>query len=1401
MELYMMNKQHGRMILESVENSPLIWPTIEENGVTRPRKYSELTPAEAIQADCDVKATNIILQGLTIPVFKQGDDPIDAINYMMSFLSSVITSRYPTTNNQLRNLSNPRQQVTINDERITLQPVQGRQISFATVQAQANGQILHEEELAFLADLGIAEGQATRIVITHNAAYQADDLDAYDFDCDELNTAKVAPMANLSHYGSDVLAEVHNLDNIDNNMINQSVQVMSPSEQSSVVSHSKTEITSDSNIIPYSQYVHETQQEADQNSNSSAQQDALILSMIKQLKTQSNSAIMIHNFEETLMLAEESRSKMLLKQQDPMVLENKVNTKPVDYAVLNQLSQDFKKRFIPQIELSAEQAFWSQNSMNSSDPSPSCRPTKVKVPKELPKVSMVNTSLKKLKHHLSGFDVVVKERTTAIAITEGSWGLNIQKLVLGMKLFHLVKTYEIKMNQVLNEKERLLEQVINKDIVNIAVNPSVDNASMNVRKRKKCFKLEIKLLNKKDFIEKETYDKLFGRYTTLKKHFISLEVDTQLNQEIFQRDNSVSNQSAPNFDQYFELNELKAQFQEKDMIITKLKERIKSLSRNVNEDKQLYDSIKPTCVRSKEQCDALINQVNQKSVEISDLNANLQEKGLIIAALRDELRKLKGKALVDNAVTTHTIAPKMLRIDMEPLALKLLNNRTTHFDYLRLTQEQAVILREVVKQGKLQNPLNNSLDSACKYTKRIQELLIIIRQTCPSINNSSDKLVGVTPQNKDKRVRFIEPVTSSGTTNIKTTYSSNLVSNKPMLSSTGVKPSTSTSGSQPSGNTKKDRIQQPPSSAQKNKVEAHPKTVKSSLKNKNYAVEPKETLIVQHFKLNSNSELICVKCNGCMLFDNHDLCVLNVINDVNAHPKSKSVKKASKRKVWKPTGKVVQIVLLYLNFGCSKHKTGDRSQLTNFINKFLGTVKFGNDQVAKIIGYGDYQIRDITISMVYYVEGLRHNLFSVGKFCDLKLEVGISHETYVARSPQQNGVIERRNRTLTKAACTMENLGKLQPKADIGIFIGYAPTKKAFRIYNRRTRRIIETSHEDFDELTAMTSEHSSLEPVLHEMTPATISSGLVSNPPSSTPFDHPLDNIIGELEIPVSTRLQLHEQALFCYYDAFLSSVEPKTYKDALTQACWIEAMQEELNEFERLKVKLDELGGILKNKARLVARGYRQEEGIDFEEYFALVARLDAIQIFLAFVAHMNMIVYQMDVKTSFLNGILDPVDTPMVEKSKLDEDPQGKVIDPTHYRVMVGTLMYLTANVDHAGCQDTRRSTSEILWMRSQLTDYGLRFNKIPMYCDNKSVIALCCNNVQHSRSKHIDIRFHFIKEQVENGVVKLYFVNTKYQLADIFTKALCRERIEIFINKLRMQSFTLETLKQLVDEAEE
>ncbi|GJT52371.1 hypothetical protein Tco_0978528 [Tanacetum coccineum] len=190
-------------------------------------------------------------------------------------------------------------------------------------------------------------------------------------------------------------------------------------------------------------------------------------------------------------------------------------------------------------------------------------------------------------------------------------------------------------------------------------------------------------------------------------------------------------------------------------------------------------------------------------------------------------------------------------------------------------------------------------------------------------------------------------------------------------------------------------------------------------------------------------------------------------------------------------------------------------------------------------------------------------------------------------------------------------------------------------------------------------------------------------------------------------------------------------------------------------------------------------------------------------------------------------DSVDTPIVDRLKLDEDLQGKIVDPTHYRGMIGSLMYLTssrhdlvfavcmcsrialtayADVDHAGCQDTRKSTSGSAQflrdrlMRSQLTDYGFEFNKIPLYCDNKSAIALCCNNIQHSRSKHIDVMYHFIKEQVENGVIELYFVRTEYHLADIFTKALPRKIFVFLINKLGMKACLQKHSKILAEEEE-
>nr|GFA62778.1 retrovirus-related Pol polyprotein from transposon TNT 1-94 [Tanacetum cinerariifolium] len=205
---------------------------------------------------------------------------------------------------------------------------------------------------------------------------------------------------------------------------------------------------------------------------------------------------------------------------------------------------------------------------------------------------------------------------------------------------------------------------------------------------------------------------------------------------------------------------------------------------------------------------------------------------------------------------------------------------------------------------------------------------------------------------------------------------------------------------------------------------------------------------------------------------------------------------------------------------------------------------------------------------------------------------------------------------------------------------------------------------------------------------------------------------------------------------------------------------------------------------------------EGIDFEESFTPVARIEAIRIFIANAASRNMTVYQMDVKTAFLNGEL---------KEEVYVSQLEGFVDPDHsthvYRLKKALALTAYADADHAGCQDTRRSTSgsaQFLGdklMRSQLTDYGFDFNKIPLYCDNRSDIGMCCNNVQHSRSKHIDIRHHFIREQVERGVVELYFVKTDYQLADIFTKALPRQRFEFILPHLGMKSMSLTTLKRL------
>ncbi|GKF03415.1 hypothetical protein Tco_0030338 [Tanacetum coccineum] len=190
----------------------------------------------------------------------------------------------------------------------------------------------------------------------------------------------------------------------------------------------------------------------------------------------------------------------------------------------------------------------------------------------------------------------------------------------------------------------------------------------------------------------------------------------------------------------------------------------------------------------------VFNQKNNvKSAEISDLNASLQEKALAITALKDELRKLKRKDLVNNNVSNHPSDPALDQVNVEPITPKLLNKRTAHSAYIKHSQEEVVVLRDLVDHIKANYPLDPLLESAYKYTKLIQEMLSKISITCPSINSYGEQLVAVIPMNKVKRVRFTEPVTSSRNTKI--AHTSNLASKTPMLSSTEVKQPTSASGS------------------------------------------------------------------------------------------------------------------------------------------------------------------------------------------------------------------------------------------------------------------------------------------------------------------------------------------------------------------------------------------------------------------------------------------------------------------------------------------------------------------------------------------------------------------------------------------------------------------------------
>ncbi|GKC05784.1 retrovirus-related pol polyprotein from transposon TNT 1-94 [Tanacetum coccineum] len=674
--------------------------------------------------------------------------------------------------------------------------------------------------------------------------------------------------------------------------------------------------------------------------------------------------------------------------------------------------------------------------------------------------------------------------------------------------------------------------------------------------------------------------------------------------------------------------------------------------------KELYDSIKITRAKHIEQTTALLTE--NKNLKVQLLN--------------------KMTCVTKDHVSPKVLAPGKYAIDVEPIPPRIRNNREVHLDYLKHLKESVGTVCEIVEEAKFARPSDRSLAYACYYTKHFQELLEYAIGTCPKDFNKQDNKHTSTPLIRKKHVTFEDLSTPSNSNAYKHVGQLNIQkTNVPMPPSTRVNSGTDASGSQPRSNTKKNKIL-PAKSVNKKRVEEHPMTNKSSLK---------------------------------------------TVNRIDSSISSKRT--------------VVQIVLWYLDSCCSKHMTGDRSRLRNFMKKFIGTVRFGNDHFGAIMGYGDYVIGDSVISRVYYVEGLGHNLFSIRQFCDSDLEVafrkhscyffrskdetsevvsnflkqiqvglnktvryictdngtefvnkhltayyehvGIFHQKTVPRTPQQNGIVKTRNRTLVEAARTMlifskapmflwaeavatacytqnrslihtrhnktpyelvhnkkpnltffsvfgalcyptnDNgyLKKLQPIADIRIFVGYAPSRKAGTPSST-------TINQDAPSPSHSPSTSALQSPSLHQGTAAE-STFMEEN--SFAPVDN----------------------------DPFINIFAPEPTSEASSSGNELVPLPDCVMIIARkwiYKVKLDEYGDVLKNKARLVAMGYRQEEGIDFEESFAPVLRIEAIRIFIANVASKNMIIYQMDVKTAILNGEL---------KEEVYVSQQEGFVDPDH------------------------------------------------------------------------------------------------------------------------------------------
>nr|GEX17257.1 retrovirus-related Pol polyprotein from transposon TNT 1-94 [Tanacetum cinerariifolium] len=663
-----------------------------------------------------------------------------------------------------------------------------------------------------------------------------------------------------------------------------------------------------------------------------------------------------------------------------------------------------------------------------------------------------------------------------------------------------------------------------------------------------------------------------------------------------------------------------------------------------------------------------------------------------------------------------------------------------------------------------------------------------------------------------------------------------------------------------------DRVMRNNSQGKKQDVEDHRRNVKFS-KNKTSLTACNDSLNAKTLNVN----FVSAMCDKCVLNDKHDMCVLNsfakplrktVASESNQKPRNitkKLYERVSKAcswwylkftpsgYKWKPKSEkenvnlnLVETVLFIVDSGCSRHMTGNLKLLINFVEKFLGTVKFRNDQIAPILGYGDLVQGAVTIKRVYYVEGLNHNLFSVGQLCDADLEVAfrksmcyirdlkgndlltdktitMSNELDLLFSPmfdellngiskvvskssvvstadalnqrQQQNITPLNNQTTPDPTCQVPTLAptvtstKNMNQAEMVEEYAQVENDEFINIFCTSVQDRGETSscHVDLSNMHTFYQHH----PSEHRWTK-----------------DHPLEQVIGNPSQSVRTRRQLESDGEMCMFALTVSRTKPKNIKEAMADSAWIKLMQEELHQFDRLDVwelvdrplcknvinmkwlwknKRDKENIVIRNKSRLVAKGYAQKEGVDFEESFAPVARLEAVWLFIAYAAHKSFTVYQMDVSTMFLYGPLkEELYVNQPDGIQIHQSLRGIFINQAKYAQeilikhgmtscdSVGTQMatkHLDADLsdsDHAGCLDSCKSTSG-----------GIQFlggDKLVSWSSKKQD----CTSMSFTKAE------------------------TEYQLADLFTKALPEERFKYLVRRLGMRCLTPDELEILANE---